>query len=315
MPPGARGDRRPSSSPAARTLIDLMKRRASSGPRTLVDINALPLARSKRSDGGIRIGALARMSDVARATRCRAALPGASPQALLASASPQLRNMASIGGNLMQRTRCPYFRDAASRRATSASPAAAAPRIDGDNRCTPSSARSDHCIATHPSDLAVALAALDAVVTLRGPHGRARSAVADFHLLPGDTPHLEHALRARRVDHGVYMPDAAVRAPLALPQSARPRLVRVRRSPRRPLGLDLAAARGPRGAHRARRRRHEAVAGPRRRGGADRPARRAPATTAADAALAGRPRPGRNDFKIELAKRTLCAPWPAGRSR
>src|SRR5207237_1753399 len=118
--------------------------------------------------GGLRIGALARMSDVAANALVKQHAPVVS-QALLLSASPQLRNMASIGGNLMQRTRCPYFRELLFAPCNKRNPGSGCSAIEGENRMHAILGGSDACIATHPSDLSVALAALDAVITLRGP--------------------------------------------------------------------------------------------------------------------------------------------------
>jgi xanthine dehydrogenase YagS FAD-binding subunit len=166
-------------------------------PDLLVDINALPLAKiDSLADGGVRVGALARMTDVARSRVIVDRYPAVS-QALLLGASEQLRNMASIGGNLCQRVRCPYFRDTAApcnRRA----PGTGCSALEGINRGHAILGTSEHCIATHPSDLAVALVAFDAVVHTIGPDGEAReTAIDDFYLLPGDAPHIEHPL-----DHG-----------------------------------------------------------------------------------------------------------------
>ncbi|MEV6632743.1 xanthine dehydrogenase family protein subunit M [Actinoplanes sp. NPDC051470] len=159
----------------------------------LVDINHLGLAGVTADNGGLRIGALARMSQVAADPRVRRGCPVLS-QALLASASPQVRNMASIGGNLLQRTRCGYFRDPGSA-CNKRDPGSGCPAIEGQNRIHAIVGGSGHCIATHPSDLAVALVALDAVVQLAGPGGPRAVPIADFHLLPGDTPDVENVLR------------------------------------------------------------------------------------------------------------------------
>jgi xanthine dehydrogenase YagS FAD-binding subunit len=159
----------------------------------LVDINALPLADVEElSGGGLRIGALARMSDVARAPAVVDRYPMVS-QALLLGASEQLRNMASIGGNLCQRTRCPYFRDNVSP-CNKREPGSGCSAIGGLNRGHAVLGTSPDCIATHPSDLAVPLVALDAVVHTVGPAGTRTIPADDFYLLPGDTPHVEHPL-------------------------------------------------------------------------------------------------------------------------
>jgi xanthine dehydrogenase YagS FAD-binding subunit len=165
-------------------------------PGLLVDINDLPLNRVEDlPGGGLRIGALARMSDVAEMPGVVQRFPVIS-QALLLGASAQLRNMASLGGNLCQRVRCSYFRDVASR-CNKRDPGSGCAAIDGFNRGHAILGTSDQCIATHPSDVAVALTAMDAIVNTRGPGGERSMPIDDFFLLPGDTPDREHPL-----DHG-----------------------------------------------------------------------------------------------------------------
>jgi xanthine dehydrogenase YagS FAD-binding subunit len=188
-------------------LIDLMKCEVES-PAHVVDINALPLSSIEAVKGGIRIGALARMSDVAANAIVLRHAP-AIAQALLASASPQLRNAASIGGNLMQRTRCPYFRELTWTPCNKRNPGSGCSAIEGDNRLHAVLGTSEHCIATHPSDFAVAVAALDGVVALRGPNGERHVDAVDFHLLPGGTPQIEHALKHDELITSVFIPDAA----------------------------------------------------------------------------------------------------------
>jgi xanthine dehydrogenase YagS FAD-binding subunit len=159
----------------------------------LVDINDLPLNMVEDlPGGGLRIGALARMSDVAQAAGVVERFPVIS-QAVLLGASAQLRNMASMGGNLCQRVRCSYFRDATSP-CNKRDPGSGCSALNGFNRGHAILGTSDSCIATHPSDVAVALVALDAVVHTRGPRGERAIPVDDFFLLPGDTPELEHPL-------------------------------------------------------------------------------------------------------------------------
>jgi xanthine dehydrogenase YagS FAD-binding subunit len=187
-------------------LVDLMKCDIER-PQHIVDINALPLATIEHVGGGLRIGALARMSDVGASALVTEHAP-AIAQALLASASPQLRNAATIGGNLMQRTRCPYFRELTWTPCNKRDPGSGCSAIGGENRMHAVLGTSEHCIATHPSDLAVAVAALDAVVTLHGPSGERQIAAVDFHLLPGDTPHLEHALKHGELITSLFVPDA-----------------------------------------------------------------------------------------------------------
>jgi xanthine dehydrogenase YagS FAD-binding subunit len=188
-------------------LLDLMKSEVEK-PAHLVDINALGLAAIEHVPGGIRIGALARMADVALHPLVQQRFPAIS-QALLASASPQLRNMASIGGNLMQRTRCTYFRELTFAPCNKRTPGSGCAAMEGENRLHAVLGTSSSCIATHPSDLAVALAALDAVITLHGRDGERKVAATDFHLLPGSTPHIEHALRHGEMITSVFVPEAA----------------------------------------------------------------------------------------------------------
>ena len=186
------------------TLVDLMKLDVER-PSLVVDINALPLKQIEElPDGGLRIGALVRNSDLAHNATVRERYPVLS-QALLAGASPQLRNMATTGGNLMQRTRCYYFRDTASP-CNKRTPGAGCAALLGMNRIHAILGGSDHCIATHPSDMAVALAALDAVVQVRGSSGERTIAVTSFHLLPDTTPHLETTLRQGEIITAVDSP-------------------------------------------------------------------------------------------------------------
>jgi xanthine dehydrogenase YagS FAD-binding subunit len=162
-------------------------------PSRLVDINALPLAQiDGLPGGGLRIGAVARMSDVAEAPAVVERFPVIA-QALLLGASAQLRHMASMGGNLLQRVRCSYFRDTASA-CNKREPGSGCAALEGINRAHAILGTSEHCIATHPSDLAVALVALDAVVHTQGPSGPRAIPIDDFFLLPGDTPQREHPL-------------------------------------------------------------------------------------------------------------------------
>ncbi|MBV9861583.1 MAG: xanthine dehydrogenase family protein subunit M [Alphaproteobacteria bacterium] len=161
-------------------------------PKRLVDLDRLPFDRIELDDHGARIGALARMSDAADHQALRRRYPIIA-EALLASASPQLRNMATIGGNLLQRTRCGYFRDTGFP-CNKRLPGSGCPAIPGDNRLLAILGGSDHCIATNPSDLAVALVALDAAVELHGPGGTRTVPLNEFYLLPGTTPERETVL-------------------------------------------------------------------------------------------------------------------------
>jgi xanthine dehydrogenase YagS FAD-binding subunit len=285
-------------------LLDLMKLEIER-PAHLVDISRLPLrAIEDLPDGGLRIGAQAANSETAADPRVRSRYPVLS-EALLSGASGQLRNKASIGGNLMQRTRCPYFYDTHSA-CNKRDPGAGCAAIGGINRIHAILGASEHCIATNPSDMAVALVALDAQVELLGPDGSTRSVpIGDFHRLPGDTPQVETDLGPGEMITGVVLPPPP-------PGGQVYRKVRDRASYEFALvsvaaivsveGGTIASARVAFG------------------GVAPKPWR----SPAAEAALVGRPAAmttyraaaelalrhavgrGHNDFKIELAKRTLC---------
>jgi xanthine dehydrogenase YagS FAD-binding subunit len=175
-------------------LVGLMKDRAAS-PKRLLDINDLPdMAKIEAlPEGGLRIGALARMSDVAADLEVRRQFPVIA-EALLFSASGQLRNMASIGGNIMQRTRCAYFRDETNGRCNKRESQAGCAARHGLNRNHAIFGWSESCVATNPSDLAVALSAMDAIVIVHGQGGKRRIPFADFHRLPGSTPERDNVL-------------------------------------------------------------------------------------------------------------------------
>jgi xanthine dehydrogenase YagS FAD-binding subunit len=174
-------------------LLDLVKGGVEQ-PVRLVDITRLALADiSELPDGGVRIGALARNSDTANHPLIRQRYPLLS-QALLSGASPQLRNMATVGGNLMQRTRCYYFYDTAFDMCNKRVPGSGCAAKEGYNRMHAILGASEQCIAVNPSDMGVALAALDASVRVRGPQGERRIPFADFHRLPGDTPAIDTTL-------------------------------------------------------------------------------------------------------------------------
>jgi xanthine dehydrogenase YagS FAD-binding subunit len=187
------------------TLIDLM-RETVERPAAVVDINALPYRDIDLQPTTLRVGSLVRMSELATHPGVRGQFPVIA-QALELSASAQIRNMASIGGNLMQRPRCLYFRDvsAACNRRTPGSGCAA---IEGRNRTHAILGTSDACIATHPSDLAVALTALDAAVITRDGSGEHRIPIAGFFRQPGRTPEQEHNLTAGALIAGVEVPVA-----------------------------------------------------------------------------------------------------------
>jgi len=189
------------------SLIDLMKSNIEQHS-LLVDVNKLALLGIENAATGLRIGALERMSDVGEHPLVVQNYPVIS-QSLLASASPQLRNMASMGGNLLQRTRCGYFRDVAfpcNKRV----PGSGCPAQDGDNRNLAILGGSESCIATHASDLCVALVALDAQLTIQGAKGAAHTVpLADFYKLPGKTPHIENQLQPGDIITAITIPAAA----------------------------------------------------------------------------------------------------------
>jgi xanthine dehydrogenase YagS FAD-binding subunit len=181
------------------TLVDLMKLNVLT-PQHVLDINELPL-RGIDTSNGLRIGALERMSDIA-------VHPGVYPaisRALLLSASQQLRNMASIGGNLLQRTRCTYFRDVATP-CNKRDPGSGCPAISGANRMHAVLGTSDSCVATHASDVAVALVALGAEIRLVSSTGSRTVELADFYRLPGDSPEMENDLRPGELIAEVLVP-------------------------------------------------------------------------------------------------------------
>jgi xanthine dehydrogenase YagS FAD-binding subunit len=291
------------------TLVDLMKLNVEQ-PTALVDINLLPLDKiDKLPNGGLRIGAMVRNSDLAWHPDVKESYSVLS-QAILSGASPQLRNMATTGGNLLQRTRCAYFRE----------PTAGTPGGYGCNKRTPGTGcaalegyhrmhailgTSDHCIATHPSDMCVAMAALEAVIGVEGPKGKRTIPIADFHRLPGDTPHIENALEpgelithvdlpkpiegARSVylklrDRASYEFALASAAVMAKVEGGHIRYVRVAMG-----GVGTKPWRS-----------HEAEAAL-----ADKPADAASFRAAAQAALANAKPRTDNAFKVELAKRCL----------
>jgi xanthine dehydrogenase YagS FAD-binding subunit len=188
------------------TLIDLMKLQVMT-PALLIDINRLPLGNIEHlPDGSVRIGAMVRNSDLAHDQAVASRFPVLS-QALLSGASPQLRNVATTGGNLMQRTRCYYFRDPAYA-CNKRQPGSGCAAIEGYNRIHAVLGGSDHCIATHPSDMAVALVALDAVVHIQGRNGERTVPVGEFHLLPGHTPHLETVVQSGELITYVTVPNS-----------------------------------------------------------------------------------------------------------
>lgn len=186
------------------TLIDLVKLDVMRPPQ-VVDLNRIGHDRTETlAEGGLKIGALVRNSDLARDPRVRANYPVVA-EALLTGASAQLRNRATTGGNLLQRTRCPYFRDNISP-CNKREPGRGCAAIDGYHRNHAILGGSDACIATHPSDLCVSLAVLEAKVLVLGPDGERSIPFSEFHLLPGETPWQETALRRGEIIHAVTLP-------------------------------------------------------------------------------------------------------------
>lgn len=186
-------------------LIDLMKKGVEN-PEKLVDINNLPFKEIKKQPGSLHIGALALNSDVAENKLVVATQPLLA-MALKAGASAQLRNMATVGGNMMQRTRCSYFYEP-SLPCNKREPGSGCGAMEGYNRMHAIFGFSDKCIAVHPSDMCIALIALDASVLVTGPKGNRKIAFANFHRLPGDTPQLDNNLQYGELITAVEIPDA-----------------------------------------------------------------------------------------------------------
>ncbi|MFJ3930954.1 MULTISPECIES: FAD binding domain-containing protein [unclassified Streptomyces] len=185
-------------------LVDLMKLGVTR-PTVLIDVRRLPLDRvEETAGGGLLVGATVRNSDLAAHPLVRSRYPALS-QALLSGASGQLRNAATTGGNLLQRTRCGYFQDV-SKPCNKRDPGSGCPAVEGFHRELAVLGHSPHCVATHPSDMAVALAALDASVHLRGTSGARALPVSDFHRLPGDRPELDTRLHPGELVVGVELP-------------------------------------------------------------------------------------------------------------
>lgn len=290
------------------TLIDLMKLGVEN-PTQVVDLNSLArrdaswAAVSDLPNGGLRLGALAHMADVAWDARVKTRYPLVS-QSLLLAASGQLRNMATMGGNILQRTRCPYFRDTASA-CNKREPGTGCSAIRGINRSHAVLGTSEHCIATHPSDLAVALAALDATVNVRGPRGARTIAFRDFHTLPGAHPEVETVLEPGDVITSIDLPAlAAARTSMYLKVRDRASFAFALAAAAVALDVQAGTIRDAR----------VALGGVGTKPWRSREAERAligkPATNptfraAANAALAGAKPHKDNAFKVELAKRTL----------
>lgn len=271
-------------------LLDLMKLRIET-PRRVVDIGGLPLRDIEAlADGGLRVGALA--PNLASNEDIRRRYPLIS-RAMLSAGTQQIRNKASVGGNLLQRTRCAYFYDT-TKPCNKRSPGAGCAAIGGLNRMNAILGASEHCIAVHPSDLAVALTALEASVETMDAGGVTRSIpMHEFHRLPGDTPHVETELKAGEIITGVVLPP-----PPAAPQVYR----KVRDRASFAFALVSIAWAGTRialggVAHKPWRARAAETALAARGSGQD----------AADVELAAAKGQGHNDFKIELARRLIAA--------
>lgn len=186
-------------------LVDLMKYRVEQ-PAQLVDVGRLPLAQIEElPDGALRIGALSRNSDMANDARIRERYPVLS-EALVSGASPQLRNLATAGGNLLQRTRCYYFYDVGFTQCNKRNPGSGCAALDGQNRLHAILGASEQCIATHPSDMAVALAALGAVVQVQSANGRRSVPILEFHRLPGATPEIDTNLKHGELITSIDLP-------------------------------------------------------------------------------------------------------------
>jgi xanthine dehydrogenase YagS FAD-binding subunit len=186
-------------------LIDLMKNGVEQ-PDALIDINRVALAGIESlPGGGLRLGALARNSDTANHPAVRQHYPLLS-EAILSGASPQLRNLATNGGNLMQRTRCPYFMDTGFTQCNKRKPGTGCGAIDGFSRIHAILGASEQCIAVHPSDMCVALAALDATIRVQGKGGERSIPIADFHRLPGTTPEIDTNLKPDELILSIDLP-------------------------------------------------------------------------------------------------------------
>ncbi|MFI2376807.1 FAD binding domain-containing protein [Streptomyces sp. NPDC018964] len=286
-------------------LVDLMKNGVER-PARLVDVRTLPLDRIEPADGGgLRIGATVTNSDLAAHPDVRRDYP-ALAQAVLAGASGQLRNMATVGGNLLQRTRCGYFTDV-TKPCNKRAPGSGCPAVEGEHRNHAVLGASDHCVAIHPSDMGVALTAFDAVVSYETADGPGQLPLADFYLPVGDTPHRETALPPGALITHVTLPPAPVAA------RSRYRKVRERASYAFAIGSVAAALDVSGGVVREARLAFGAVASrPWRARAAERVLNGAPATAeyfaaAADAELAAaRPLPD-NGYKVTLMRNLVVA--------
>jgi xanthine dehydrogenase YagS FAD-binding subunit len=286
-------------------LIDLM-RETIELPSALIDVTGLPAAIEERADGGLLIGAAAKNTAVAEHRAVRSRYPVLS-RAILAGASAQIRNMATVGGNVMQRTRCAYFYDAAGSRCNKRHPGQGCDAMEGFNRTHAILGASPSCAATHPSDMCVALAALDAIVHLSGAGGERTLPITDLHRLPEDRPDLETVLEPGELITAVELP--------ALPLASRSTYRKVRDRASYAFALvSVAAALEVREGMVADVRLALGGVAPKpwRAWRAEEVLRGGPATeerfrAASEAELAGA-RPLRdNGFKVELARRTITA--------
>jgi xanthine dehydrogenase YagS FAD-binding subunit len=286
-------------------LVDLM-RETVEHPAVLVDVTGLSATIDERADGSLLIGAATKNTAVAEHRAVRGRFPVLA-RAITAGASAQIRNMATVGGNLLQRTRCGYFYDNDGSRCNKREPGQGCDALDGFNRMHAILGASEHCVATHPSDMAVALAALDAVVHLQGTAGSRTVPLTDFHLLPEDHPERETVLQPGELITAVEVP--------ALPFSTRSAYRKVRDRASYAFALvSVAAALDVRdGVVRDVRLALGGVAHkPWRAWTAERMIRSRPATEelfdAAAAAELADARPLRdNAFKVDLARRTIVA--------
>src|ERR1700681_2030245 len=285
-------------------LVDLMREEIEQ-PDSLVDVTGLSSGIAELPDGGISIGAAVRNTAVANHLLIREQYPVLS-QAILFGASGQIRNMATVGGNLMQRTRCYYFYDEASR-CNKRQPGSGCDAIGGVNRMHAILGTSEDCIATHPSDMCVALAALGAIVHVNGPDGERTIPFDAFHRLPGNTPHVETDLRPNELITSIQLP------PLPFAKNSRYRKVRDPASYAFALVSVAAALETENGVIRNVRIALGGVAHkPWRAYQAENVLGGAPVSTetfqrAAEAELAGARGYGYNDFKIELAMRLIVS--------
>ncbi|HEX3878060.1 MAG TPA: xanthine dehydrogenase family protein subunit M [Bryobacteraceae bacterium] len=284
-------------------LVDLMRENIER-PERLIDITRLPMQQiEETSDGGIRIGAAAKNSAVAVNRIIRERYPMLA-QAIVFGASGQIRNMATVGGNLMQRTRCYYFYDRTAR-CNKRSPGAGCDAIDGFNRMHAILGASDHCVATHPSDMCVALAALDATVETESRAGKRSIPFTEFHRLPGDTPQIETDLRPDELITAVTLPKLeAARRSVYVKVRDRASYAFALVSVAAALELEGGAVKNLRlalggVAHKPWR----ATSAEQALNGA--PANKESFTRAAEAALEGARGLAHNSFKIELAKRMI----------